>query len=79
MLQCSDRSNGVRTARPLYKRRRSPGAGRVWRFALESEDEIFSQLEKLVEDYESFQRLISVSKMEDVAAKYLTLIREAVQ
>lgn len=45
----------------------------------ESEDEIFPQLEKLVEDYESFQRLISVSKMEDVAAKYLTLIREAVQ
>ncbi len=25
-----------------------------------------------MEDYESFQRLISVSKMEDVAAKYLT-------
>jgi hypothetical protein len=32
-----------------------------------------------VEDYESFQRMIVVSSMEDVAAKYLALIREAVR
>jgi glycosyltransferase involved in cell wall biosynthesis len=45
----------------------------------ENEEEIFPQLEKLVDDYESFQRMIVVSAMEDVAGKYLALIREAVQ
>ena len=44
-----------------------------------SEDEILPQLERLVEDYESFQRLIVVSRLDDVADKYLTLIREVVQ
>ncbi len=44
-----------------------------------SEDEIRPQLDRLVENYESFQRLIVVSKLEDVAEKYLTLIREVVQ
>lgn len=44
-----------------------------------SEDEIIPQLENLVEDYESFQRMIAVSAMEDVAGKYLALIREAVK
>ncbi len=43
------------------------------------EDEIFPQLEKLVENYETFQRLIVVNRLEDVAEKYLALIREIVQ
>jgi glycosyltransferase involved in cell wall biosynthesis len=45
----------------------------------EHQDEIFPQLEKLVEDYETFQRLITVSTLEDVARKYLALVEEAVQ
>jgi glycosyltransferase involved in cell wall biosynthesis len=43
------------------------------------EEEILPQLDKLVESYESFQRLIVVSNMEEVAEKYLSLIREAVK
>jgi len=43
------------------------------------EEEILPQLETLVEHYESFQRLIAVSRMEDVAEKYLALVRELVQ
>lgn len=45
----------------------------------QEEEEILSQLDKLVESYESFQRLIVVSRMEDVAEKYLSLIREAIK
>ncbi len=43
------------------------------------ESEIFPQLEKLVDNYETFQRLIVVNRLEDVAEKYLALIREIVQ
>jgi len=43
------------------------------------EDEILPQLEKLVENYESFQRLITVPTLEEVAKKYLAIIREIVQ
>jgi glycosyltransferase involved in cell wall biosynthesis len=43
------------------------------------EAEILQQLEKLVTNYETFQRLITVSRLEDVAAKYLAVIREVVQ
>ena len=43
------------------------------------EEEILPQLETLVEHYESFQRLIAVSRMEDVAEKYLALAREPVK
>jgi glycosyltransferase involved in cell wall biosynthesis len=43
-----------------------------------SNDEILSQLDVLVEDYASFQRLITVSRMEDVAEKYLSLIRDVI-
>jgi glycosyltransferase involved in cell wall biosynthesis len=43
------------------------------------ESEIFPQLEKLVAHYETFQRLIVVNRLEDVAGKYLALIREIVQ
>ncbi len=45
----------------------------------EDKEEILPQLERLVEYYETFQRLIAVSKMEEVAEKYLTLARELVQ
>jgi len=45
----------------------------------QNEDEILSQLEKLVENYTSFQKLITVPKLVDVAQKYLTLIREVIQ
>jgi glycosyltransferase involved in cell wall biosynthesis len=45
----------------------------------EIEDEIFPQLEKLVENYESFQRLIVVSTMDKVAENYLALIRNVVK
>jgi glycosyltransferase involved in cell wall biosynthesis len=40
--------------------------------------EIFPQLEQLVENYHAFQRLIVASRLEDVAEKYLAVIREAV-
>jgi len=45
----------------------------------ENEDEILSQLDRLVEHYEMFQRLIVVSRMDDVADKYLAVIRQVVQ
>jgi glycosyltransferase involved in cell wall biosynthesis len=45
----------------------------------EDEEEILPQLERLVEHYESFQRLIAVPRMEDVAGKYLALVRELVR
>jgi glycosyltransferase involved in cell wall biosynthesis len=41
-----------------------------------SESEIPSQLDRLVEGYESFQRLISVPSMEEIAASYAELIRD---
>jgi glycosyltransferase involved in cell wall biosynthesis len=44
----------------------------------EHEEEILPQLDRLTEHYESFQRLIAVSKMEEVAEKYLTLVREVI-
>jgi glycosyltransferase involved in cell wall biosynthesis len=47
--------------------------------AFRDEDEILPQLERLVEQYESFQRLLVVPRMEDVAEKYLALVRELVQ
>jgi glycosyltransferase involved in cell wall biosynthesis len=47
--------------------------------SFDNEQEILPSLEKLVENYESFQSLIAVSKLEDVAEKYLSLIREVVQ
>jgi glycosyltransferase involved in cell wall biosynthesis len=39
-------------------------------------DEILPQLEVLVENYEMFQNLIVVPSLDDVAEKYLTLLRE---
>ena len=45
----------------------------------ESESEILPQLDKIVDNYQMYQRLIAVSNMDDVADKYLTLIREVVQ
>lgn len=44
-----------------------------------NEEEIPSQLERIVDNYESFQRLVIVSSLEDVAGKYLSLIEEVVQ
>jgi len=44
-----------------------------------SEEEILPQLNKLVDNYTAFQRLITVSRLEDVGDKYLSLIREVVQ
>jgi glycosyltransferase involved in cell wall biosynthesis len=41
-----------------------------------AEDEILSQLDKLVDNYEMFQNLIVVPTMEEVAAKYLQLFKE---
>lgn len=43
------------------------------------EAEILTQLEQIVENYETFQRLIAVSTLDDVAAKYLALVQEVVQ
>lgn len=43
-----------------------------------SEEEILPRLEELVDAYESFQRLITVSSFDVVTEKYLTLIREAI-
>lgn len=45
----------------------------------DDEKEILTKIESLVEHYESFQRLIAVPRMEDVAEKYLALVRELVQ
>ncbi|HMK33910.1 MAG TPA: glycosyltransferase [Desulfomonilaceae bacterium] len=44
-----------------------------------TEEEILHQLDTLVDDYDSFQKLITVSNMTDVAEKYLSLIREVVK
>ena len=44
-----------------------------------NEEEILPQLEKLVENYTSFQRLITVPRLDDVAEKYLALVREVIQ
>jgi len=43
------------------------------------EEEILPQLEKLVENYESFQRLITVPSLDSMAQQYLSIIREIVQ
>ena len=43
------------------------------------EAEILPRLEQIVANYATFQRLISVSTLDDVAAKYLALVREVVQ
>jgi len=40
-------------------------------------EEILPQLDRLVEHYEMFQHLITVNSLDDVAEKYLTLLREA--
>ena len=45
----------------------------------ESKSDILPQLEEIVDNYQMYQRLIAVSSMDDVAEKYLTLIREVVQ
>ncbi len=45
----------------------------------DNEEQILTRLDRLVEDYESFQRLITVNNMEDVAEKYLYIIREIVK
>ena len=39
-------------------------------------DEILSQLDALVDSYQMFQNLIAVSSLDDVAEKYLALLRE---
>lgn len=41
-----------------------------------SNEEILPQLDRLVENYEMFQNLIVVSKLSDVAAKYLSIARD---
>ena len=45
----------------------------------ESESEILPQLDKLADNYHMYQSLIAVSNMDEVADKYLTLIREVVR
>ena len=40
-----------------------------------TEDEILSQLDKLVDNYSMFQNLLVVPDMEEVAGKYLTLLK----
>lgn len=44
--------------------------------AFDSNDQILSQLDRLVENYEMFQNLIVVSKLSDVASKYLGIAQE---
>lgn len=44
-----------------------------------SHDEILPQLERLVDAYDSFQRLIAIPSITDVAAKYLSVIRDVIQ
>ncbi len=41
-----------------------------------TEDEILEQLDRLTDNYELFRNLITVSKLEDVAEKYLKIARE---
>ena len=43
------------------------------------ESDILPQLDKIVNNYEMYQALIAVSRMDDVAEKYLSLIRDVVQ
>ncbi len=43
------------------------------------QEEILGQLDKLVEEYETFSALIAVPEMAQVAHKYLTLLRNAAQ
>jgi glycosyltransferase involved in cell wall biosynthesis len=43
-----------------------------------NESEIFPQLQELTDNYEMFQRLIATNTMEDVAEKYLAVIRDVV-
>jgi glycosyltransferase involved in cell wall biosynthesis len=45
----------------------------------ESESEILPQLDKIVDNYQMYQRVIAISSMDEVAEKYLALIREVVQ
>jgi glycosyltransferase involved in cell wall biosynthesis len=45
----------------------------------QSNEELLSQLETLVEHYEMFQNLISVPSLDSVAEKYLAIAREAAQ
>jgi glycosyltransferase involved in cell wall biosynthesis len=42
-------------------------------------EEIPAQLDRMVEGFEGFQRLITVSTLESVTEKYLTLIKEVIQ
>jgi|GEM_PF-6840373 len=44
--------------------------------SVRTEEEILTQLDDMVENYETFQNLISVSKLEDVAGKYIQIARE---
>ncbi len=44
--------------------------------AFRTEEEILPQLDNMVENYETFQNLISVSKLDDVAGKYIQIARE---
>lgn len=39
-------------------------------------DEIFPQLNKLVENYEIFQKLITISTLKDISEKYLNLLKD---
>jgi len=41
-----------------------------------TEEEILEQLDKVAQHYELFQNLITVSRLDDVAAKYLSIARE---
>lgn len=41
-----------------------------------TEEEVLEQLDKMENNYETFQNLITVSKLDDVAAKYLSIARE---
>ncbi len=43
------------------------------------EEEILPRLDELVEDYEMFQNLIAAASMDEVADKYLTLLRECAE
>ncbi len=44
--------------------------------AFRTQEEILSQLDDMVDNYETFQNLITVSRLEDVAAKYIEIARE---
>ncbi|MFH0958689.1 MAG: glycosyltransferase [Pseudomonadota bacterium] len=53
-----------------------PELVRAGGLAFRTEEEILFQLDRLVDEYESFRNLISVAKLEDVAANYLFIARE---